>query len=99
MEIFNNFLKQINDHDADKDNISYWLNSSFMDIKFCGRQIRNILSAAMAIARAQGRQLRLEDIKMMWQSTKLFQDFLDAQRYNAETEALMRKGQYGTRHS
>ena len=97
-EIFSDFLGQIPDSDADKASILDWVNSSYMvDNQFCGRQIRNILSAAMAIARAQERRLMLEDIRMLWQSTKVFQEFLQAQRFLAEDAAQMKRGRYESR--
>lgn len=98
LEIFSGFLDQIPNNDVDKDSILDWVNSSYMvDNQFCGRQIRNILSAAMAIARANGRRLMLEDVRMLWRSTKVFQEFLQAQRFAAQDAAQMRRGQYETR--
>lgn len=94
-KIFTDFINQIPDGDVDKESILDWINSSYMvDNQLCGRQIRNIISAAMAIARAKKRRLELEDIRMIWGSTKTFHDFVHAQRYRAEESALMRRGGY-----
>jgi len=90
-ELLRTFLKQIHPRDMEKDDIQRWIKSSFMDNKFSGRQIRNILSSAMILARAEGRKLSVEDITKLWKKTKEFNDVLAAQRIIAEHNSGLSK--------
>jgi hypothetical protein len=67
--IFNLFVNDISKEDMKFDEIAHWL----------GRQIRNILSSAINLARAEKRHLELADIKRMWRTTKVFQSYLARQ--------------------
>jgi hypothetical protein len=77
--VFKMFVNKINDGDVKaKQKILEWVDEDFKE-KFNGRQIRNILSSAMALARAEARSLELKDIKRVRDCTKIFQDHLQEQ--------------------
>lgn len=82
------FLKDINGHDLDREEINNWIETSFQDNKFSGRQIRNILSAAMVLARAENKRLNSRHLRTLWKKTKEFQDYLDRARIKAEEASM-----------
>jgi hypothetical protein len=86
-QIFKMFINQIDPHDMERDGILEWVEDSYQDNKFNGRQIRNIISAAMALARAEDRKLKLKDIQRVWKRTKTFTDYLRSQTIRAEMSA------------
>lgn len=55
-----------------------WVNENFSE-KYNGREIRNKLSSAVALARVDGRSLELTDIKAMRDIKKLFKEYLQEQ--------------------
>jgi hypothetical protein len=77
--VFKMFLNTIDERDVKaKQKILEWVDEDFGE-RFNGRQIRNILSSAMALARAEKRPLELKDIKRVRDYTKIFQDHLHEQ--------------------
>jgi hypothetical protein len=77
--VFKMFLNTIDERDIKaKQKILEWVDEDFKE-RFNGRQIRNILSSAMALARAEERPLELRDIKRVRDCTKIFQDHLHEQ--------------------
>ncbi|KAL8650961.1 MAG: hypothetical protein Q9226_004928 [Calogaya cf. arnoldii] len=53
------------------------------DENFNGRQIRNVFSSALALAREHKRKVRVEDFKKVVKVTKEFQGYLQEQSYKA----------------
>ena len=73
------FLEMIDERQIkNKGKILEWVAEDFRD-KFNGREIRNMLSSAMALARAAERPLELSDIKVMRDSKRQFKDYLQEQ--------------------
>ena len=73
------FLDMIDDRQIkNKGKILEWVREDFRD-RFNGREIRNMLSSAMALARADGRALELSDIKVVRDSKRNFKDYLHEQ--------------------
>ena len=73
------FLDMIDERQIkDKGKILEWIGEDFRD-RFNGREIRNMLSSAMALARANGRPLELSDIKVMRESKRQFKEYLQEQ--------------------
>ena len=73
------FLNMIDERQIkNKDKILEWIGEDFRD-KFNGREIRNMLSSAIALARADGRPLELRDIKAMRESKRKFKEYLHEQ--------------------
>lgn len=73
------FLKDLDPSQMDGAAIKAWLDQNFDTYStwaFDGRQIRNILSAAISIARAEERPLALGDIMEIWNRTRKFQEEL-----------------------
>jgi hypothetical protein len=68
LAIFRQFLEQLKGQGLVKDmaGILEWLEEDVWSIGFDGRQIRNIMSSALGLARADSRtQLEKKDIKMV----------------------------------
>jgi hypothetical protein len=74
----------------DRDKIDNWLDERFEEQfadggvsrnseQLNGRQIRNILSSAVHLARADNKGLELDHIKTMLNATRNFQDYLHEQ--------------------
>lgn len=65
VDIFNSFLNQAKEkgHIENWDKIGKWVQRE-AGSKFNGRQIRNIVTSAMGLARAEGRKLNVEDLGM-----------------------------------
>ena len=77
--VFNVFLDMIDERQIkNKPKIVDWVKEDFSE-KFNGREIRNMLSSAMALARADGRSLELRDIKVMRDTKKHFKEYLQEQ--------------------
>lgn len=87
-EVFKIFLKQVDKKDMDYDEIIEWINDSYEDNKFNGRQIRNILSAAVDLARANDRKLMLKDITKLWKRTRTFKEYLQMETILSEGKNL-----------
>ena len=82
--VFRMFLDQVDERKIkDRSKIMDWVDEDFRD-RFNGRDIRNILSSAIAIARAQGRPLELKDIKTMRDSKRKFKEYLFEQTVKAK---------------
>ena len=68
LAIFRQFLEQLQGQNLvnNMSGILEWLEEDVWSIGFDGRQIRNIMSSALGLARADGRtQLEKKDIKMV----------------------------------
>ena len=77
--VFNVFLDMIDERQIkNKPKIVDWVSEDFRE-KFNGREIRNMLSSAVALARADGRSLELRDIKVMRDKKKRFKEYLQEQ--------------------
>ena len=73
------FLNMIDERQIkNKEKILEWIREDFRD-KFNGREIRNMLSSAMALARASGRRLELSDIKVIRECKRQFKEYLHEQ--------------------
>ncbi|KAH7364931.1 P-loop containing nucleoside triphosphate hydrolase protein [Rhexocercosporidium sp. MPI-PUGE-AT-0058] len=78
------FLSQLDEHALEKRKINNWLDDYYQDNNFNGRQIRNNLSAAMSLARGEGRPLGEKDIRVFMQQTNEFEKFLAKKRLLAD---------------
>ncbi|KAJ5664188.1 hypothetical protein N7507_004919 [Penicillium longicatenatum] len=84
-KIFEMFLNKMTSDVVDRKNINTWLDERFEDHgsrngeQLNGRQIRNILSSAVALARSEKKKLQLSHIKTMWHNTIEFQTHLHDQ--------------------
>jgi predicted ATP-dependent protease len=85
--IFKLFLGQISRDDVILEPIESWLKDEYDDLKFNGRQIRNIVSSAMDLARAENQKLQLKHVKKMWNCTRAFQSYLKEQTIRAKDRA------------
>jgi ATP-dependent Clp protease ATP-binding subunit ClpA len=85
--IFRELLKNVNPDDVDQDSVGDWLADCGFDDQFGGRQVRNILSSAMDLARAENRQLRKAHIDTVIGCTKKFQRYLSTQMAAARDRA------------
>ncbi|KFY28457.1 hypothetical protein V493_02921 [Pseudogymnoascus sp. VKM F-4281 (FW-2241)] len=96
-EIYTIFLKQIRDDDniANWDNILDWIKIESRTSKFNGRQIRNIVSAALGLARAESKKLNSDHLDQIVRRTTEFHEELAEQRKAYEMKQLARG--YGER--
>lgn len=96
-EIYTIFLKQIRDDDniANWDNILSWIKMESRSSKFNGRQIRNIVSAALGLARAERKKLNSDHLDQIVRKTTEFHEELAEQRKAYEMKQLARG--YGER--
>jgi len=74
--IFRSLLESVPKDDVDWKNIRPWLEMKSFDDQFNGRQIRNILSSAIDIARADKTKLSVHHIERVTSCTKRFQKYL-----------------------
>ena len=75
--IFLHFFKQLDDQGLVNEmeganGLKMWLNRKNRNMDFNGRQIRNIVSAAMSIARAKGEKLRPDHLNRVAEETSAF---------------------------
>lgn len=87
--VFHMFLKDLDPSQMDGRAIEAWLDQNFDAYPtwaFDGRQIRNMLSAAINIARAEERPLALGDIMEIWNRTGRFREEL--REYTADQNAV-----------
>ncbi|OBT50804.1 hypothetical protein VE04_08539, partial [Pseudogymnoascus sp. 24MN13] len=91
-EIYTIFLKQVRDDDniANWDNILSWIKMESRTSKFNGRQIRNIVSAALGLARAERKKLNSDHLDKIVEKTREFHDELAEQRKAYEMKQLAR---------
>lgn len=96
-EIYTIFLKQIRDDNNidDWDNILGWIKMESRSSKFNGRQIRNIVSAALGLARAERKRLNSDHLDQIVRKTAEFHEELSEQRKAYEMKQLARG--YGER--
>jgi len=96
-EIYTIFLKQIRDDDniEDWDSILSWIKVESRSSKFNGRQIRNIVAAALGLARAERKKLNSEHLDQIVRKTIEFHEELGEQRKAYEMKQLARG--YGER--
>jgi hypothetical protein len=75
-KIYRNFLKQLDDEGLieDWDEVQEWVDEESVRYKFNGRQIRNVVSSAMSIARSKGELLNRKFLNQIAIKT---QDFMD----------------------
>ncbi len=75
-KIFYNFLKRLNsDNTENLNKIERYVTEDF-DEEFNGRQIRNVVSSAMAVARGRNGKITLRDIKDVVKVTRDFRNHL-----------------------
>ena len=77
MAIFEGFLKPLDEKDRikDYDDIREWIKEDVCKIGLDGRQIRNIVTSALGLARAaQKRQLDKKDLKRVLNNVKDYKD-------------------------
>ncbi|KAI1357507.1 hypothetical protein F5Y08DRAFT_324151 [Xylaria arbuscula] len=79
--IYNSFLEQLDNKGLvdDLDDLQKWARKEGKRYKFNGRQIRNVLSTALGLARAEGKRLRREDLISVAQQTEEFKQDLHEQ--------------------
>ena len=93
MAIFKGFLDPLAKKGLVKniEGIEEWLKEDVVNVGLDGRQIRNIVTSALGMARAQGKsQLEKVHIKMMLSNVKAFKDeFLKQfERYKLEQQGM-----------
>ena len=94
MAIFMGFLQPLDDKHLvkDIDGIQEWLDEDVVKMGLDGRQIRNIVTSALGLARAQGKKkLEKSDIKMLLNNVKDFKDEFIKQFEAYKTEQHMGK--------
>lgn len=96
-EIYSIFLKQVKDDDNIEDwgEIRGWIKIESRSSKFNGRQIRNIVSAALGLARAERKKLNSQHLDTIVRKTGEFHEELAEQRKAYEMKQLARG--YGER--
>jgi hypothetical protein len=82
--IFKLFLDDISENSKASGAIDKWLRDEYDDLQFNGRQIRNIVSSAMDLARAEHSKLEPRHLKTMWSVTRNFREYLQEQTYRAK---------------
>lgn len=77
--IFYMFLDQLSAETSkhDMETIKEWVSEYGSEHKLNGRQIRNVISSAQALARSHGGTLKKDHIKKVMDITKSFQEQLD----------------------
>lgn len=82
------FLRKMDEADVDRKGIENWLDDRFNDDSenLNGRQIRNILSCAIDLARSEKTKLQLTHIKTIFQTTKTFKTHLHNQTILAKRQ-------------
>ena len=93
MAIFEGFLGPLTEQGLVKDmeSIRSWLNEDVTKMGLDGRQIRNVVTSALNVARAQGkRQLEQRDIKKVLEYVKDFKDDIVKQfeKYKGEQAGI-----------
>jgi AAA+ superfamily predicted ATPase len=92
-KIFDLFLDQLKIDSRDRADIREWIKEFGSGIKLNGRQIRNVVSSAQALARGERHGLRKDHIKRVMNITKEFQEQLESlvQEARANNEVKMRR--------
>jgi len=93
-QLFLKFIKRHADEVHDMKRIETWIKEDF-DQDVDGRQIRNIVSAARAMARSEDNEegkVRLQDIRAVLKMTSLFQKHLRDQRAAAKRDQVVGDG-------
>lgn len=95
MAIFEGFLNPLAERGLVKDmgNIKEWLQEDVLKMDLDGRQIRNIITSALGLARAQKKsQLEKNDIKTVLTNVKTFKDEFIKQyeKYKTEQQGMIR---------
>ena len=95
MAIFEGFLNPLAERGLVKDmgNIKEWLQEDVVKMDLDGRQIRNIVTSALGLARAQKKsQLEKIDIKTVLTNVKTFKDEFIKQyeKYKTEQQGMIR---------
>lgn len=87
-EIFDNFLFQLKDGGVDDyESIMTLIGEQVSQQKLNGRQIRNIVSSAKALADVESRPVNQKDFEIMIDATLEFQDQIDDINRRAREEA------------
>ena len=81
------FLSTVKSTAVEKREVSHWIRSH-ADDEFNGRQIRNVFSAAINLARAKRRKLEQADLDIFWQRTKAFHHKMEKTIMAAEMASL-----------
>lgn len=94
MAIFDGFLQPLNQRGLIRNmkDITDWLKEDVYKMGFDGRQIRNIVTSALNLARAQGKsKLDQKDIKKVLNNVKEFKDEFIRQyeRYRSDQQGMM----------
>lgn len=77
-KIFLEFLRQLDDMNLVRswDEVVEWVNEEGKEKNFNGRQIRNIVSTAMALAHAEGTELQRKHLTQVSKNTSSFKSAL-----------------------
>lgn len=86
--VMRNFLSKVKSTAVDNQ-VSHWIRSH-SDDQFNGRQIRNVFSAAITLARSHERPLQVDDLQIFWERAKRFQKEMQDQITIADEIGLPR---------
>ena len=90
--IYNNFIDQLTDENADKAPLRNWLDQEEeQDLspfkKLNGRQVRNVLFSATSLAASDGGKLKLEHIQKILRQMQEFQSEINSMIERAREQA------------
>jgi len=91
-KVWHGFLEQLDDENtSDKDEIIEWIDKWAIRSSLNGRQIRNIITSAQALARGRNRdkKLTLIDIEDVFKMTEDFQKDLEGLYKDRRVDALI----------
>ena len=94
MAIFDGFLKPLAAKNCikDIDDIKEWIEEDVSKIGLDGRQIRNIMTSALGMARAEGKtKLEKKDLKKIMNNVKDFKDdfLVQFEKYKNSQEGMI----------
>lgn len=94
MSIFEGFLKPLEEKNSVKDiaDIREWIEEDVYKAGLDGRQIRNIVTSALGLARAERRtKLEKKDLKKVWNNVREFKtDFMvQFEKYKNSQEGMV----------
>ena len=83
-KVFMNFYNQLTTENCDElTKLKNYMDDVVEENPFNGRQIRNIFSSALALAREHKRKVRVDDFKKVVKVTREFQSYLQEQSIRA----------------
>ncbi len=94
MAIFDAFLKPLDDRSCVKefDDITEWIKDDVCKVGLDGRQIRNIVTSALGLARAKGKKkLDKKDLKTVLDNVKEYKDdfLVQFEKYKNTQEGMV----------